>query len=126
MKLLIALLLLGTVPFLYGCDSDSGDSIGCTTEFRYGVEVSIFDADTGKPIINAEVTGMVQDGSYLESLLHLESTNTLLGAGERPGTYTISISLPGYVEWKVSDVKVTSDECHVHTVRMDAFLTKAL
>jgi len=124
MKRLIALLFLGTVPFLYGCDS--GDTIGCSTEARAGVEVSIFDADTGKPIISAEVTGLVQEGIYLERLFHLESTNTLSGAYERPGTYTISISLPGYVEWKVSDVNVTRDECHVFTVRMDAFLTKTL
>lgn len=124
MKRLIALLFLGAVPFLYGCDS--GDTIGCSTEARAGVEVSIFDADTGKPIIRAEVTGLVQDGIYLERLFHLESTNTLSGAYERPGTYTISISLPGYVEWKVSDVNVTRDECHVLTVRMDAFLTKTL
>lgn len=46
----------------------------------------------------------------------------LMSAGERPGTYTVTVSKPGFRDWQRAGIVVTADECHVHPVELSARL----
>ncbi|MEO5580406.1 MAG: PEGA domain-containing protein [Gemmatimonadaceae bacterium] len=43
-------------------------------------------------------------------------------AYERAGTYTVTVTKPGYREWRRTGVQVGRDECHVITVPLTARL----
>jgi hypothetical protein len=49
----------------------------------------------------------------------------LVGAGERAGTYAVTVTATGYAEWTTSGVVVTADECHVIPVRLEPRLQPA-
>jgi hypothetical protein len=72
----------------------------------------------------AGARGSVRDGTFLDSLRPFTSVS-LQGAGERPGTYTVTIVHPGYADWLLADVRVHRDVCHVVTVNLQARLQPA-
>jgi len=72
----------------------------------------------------------VIEGSYREELTPatLDPARGLtrrFAAYERAGTYTVTLSQPGYLPWRASLVHVTRDECHVNTVTVTALLEVA-
>ena len=86
--------LLSLLPFVVGCTGES--PFICTTEARFGVNITVRDAVTQQPIL-AGVRGALHEGTYLDSLHvftdiegHLHS---LAGAVERPGSYRIPSQL---------------------------------
>jgi hypothetical protein len=113
--------LLPLLVLVAGCDSD--DSIICTTEARFGVNLSVKDAVTGQ-LIPAGVRGSLKDGSYLDSLQVFTDIEgrifSLAGAVERPGTYRVDLVAPGYQPWTRSDVRVEEGRCHVTPVTLVA------
>lgn len=92
------------------CGND--DDIFCTEVFVYGLSVTLKDANTGA-IITEDVTISAIDGSYEETLMRIESSNSFLGAGERAGTYTLTIESPNYQNFTSESITVFADECHV-------------
>lgn len=98
-----------------------GDSTGpvCTTEFVYGLNITVRDG-AGAPAAEG-ATGTAVDGNHTETLMVLDD-HTLVGAGERPGTYDITIDKVGYMTWSAENVRVTADECHVIGVSLEANL----
>lgn len=113
--------LLPLLVLVAGCDSD--DSIICTTEARFGVNLSVKDATTGQ-LIPEGVRGVLKDGSYLDTLQVFTDIEgrifSLAGAVERPGTYRIDLTAPGYQPWTRSDVRVPEGRCHVEPVSLQA------
>ncbi len=107
LALAVSLLLIGTV----GCVDWLRDllPIACTEEFRYGLSGTVTDPD-GEAIENVTVT--ITDGDYEEDAMFLSDTE-YVGAGEREGTYTITVEAPGYETATLENVEVTADECHV-------------
>jgi hypothetical protein len=94
---------------------------------RPGIAVTVGDAATGlylTPV--AEV--VVRDGDYTERLepstMMLDATGknsvpaSVAGALERPGTYTVEVSAPGYQPAVRAGVVVERGECHVGTNRL--------
>ncbi|MFN2382919.1 MAG: hypothetical protein ABR559_01490, partial [Gemmatimonadota bacterium] len=65
--------------------------------------------------------GVAVEGAYADTL-HAFSATSLGGAFERPGTYAVTVRKPGYREWRVTGVSVTSDACHVRPVQLQARL----
>lgn len=122
MRHLLPLIVLLSV----GCSDDA--SIICTTEARFGVNVTAKDAVTGQ-LIPAGVRGALRDGNYLDSLqvfTDIEGRiHSLAGAVERPGTYRVDLVATGYQPWTVSNVVVTAGRCHVTAVTVEASLTPA-
>jgi hypothetical protein len=113
--------LLPLVLALASCDGDG--SIICTTEARFGVNVTVKDAVSGQ-LIPEGVRGALRDGAYLDSLqvfTDIEGRiHSLAGAVERPGTYRIDLVADGYQPWLRTGVRVDADRCHVIPVSVQA------
>jgi hypothetical protein len=97
-------------------------SLVCTQVYVYGIVIHVTDP-SGNPITNAHA--VIQDGSYNETL---EPTNApatsgvYQGAGERPGTYRLTVSAPGYQPVTLENLVVTSGVCHVTPVEREVVL----
>jgi hypothetical protein len=106
------------------CDGDG--PIICTTEARFGVNVSARDAVTNQ-LIPDGVFGAVQEGSYTDSLQVFRDIegriHSLAAAVEREGTYRVEVRAAGYQPWVRNNVVVTADRCHVTPVNLQANLT---
>lgn len=100
----------------------------CTTEFRHGISVHVTDSVTGAPAAGGAKL-VVRDGTYADSMVVSENPayvqDWMAGAGERAGTYTVTITKPGYRPWSRAGVVVTRDECHVKGVLLEAKLQPA-
>jgi hypothetical protein len=93
----------------------------CTMIYVYGVNVNVVDALTGLPVPNA--TAVITDLGYSEVLQSFDpSTGEFTGAGERPGTYTLSVSAPGYQTVITGPLQVGFDGCHVIPVSLTVSL----
>lgn len=118
--------LLSLLALVAGCDGD--ESIVCTTEARFGVNLSVKDAVTGQ-LIPEGVRGALRDGSYIDSLQVFTDIEgrifSLAGAVERPGTYRVDLAAPGYQPWMRSDVRVVAGRCHVEPVSIQANMIPA-
>jgi hypothetical protein len=104
----------------------SPTSTVCTLEFRPGVAVYVKDSVTGAGVASG-ASLVVREGSYKDSVAAPNSrpdldNYALLAAGERSGTYQVTVLKPGYAAWLQSNVRVTSNRCHVNTVNLTALL----
>jgi hypothetical protein len=121
-KSLVPLVLLQLVG---ACSSGDPEHPGfvCTAEVRAGVSVTVTDGVSGQPL--SGVTGeLVGTDGYTEtagpSPGGQASSNTLAFAYERAGTYSLTLRRDGYLDWRLSDITVTRDPCHVQTVSLQA------
>ena len=105
-----------------GCVQILGNSDDpyCTAEFRYGIVVEARDAATNAPLTGAR--GAVREGAYVDSLSGLAQVGVGHAAGERAGVYSVEVERAGFATWRVGDVVVSADRCHVRTVRLVARL----
>lgn len=108
---------LGAAPLLLAACAQQ--PVICTALYAYGLTVTVVDAPTGDSLRVAPA-GVAHDGSWSETMQVFG--NHLLGAGERAGTYDITVTAPGYRAWDTTGVKVTADECHVRGVNLTARL----
>jgi len=92
------------------CKNDDGSQIACTEEFVFGLNVQVRDAVTGGIILN-EITVTAIDGAYTEELSF--NFDTFIGAGERPGDYTLEVIATGYVDFTSNVIRVEANDCHV-------------
>jgi hypothetical protein len=103
---------------LTACSSEP-TGFACTADFRYGLSIAVLDG-AGAPAA-AGAFGLAVDGSHMDTLMVL-GPDVMVGAGERPGTYDITITKDGFMTWTAENVTVTADECHVIPVSLDANL----
>lgn len=105
------------IPFLLAsaCESSDDDPIFCTQEVVPGLRIAVLDATNGQPLVeNVEVRAV--DGTYQETLEFLPGLeHPFSGADERMGTYTLTVSKPGYQTYTSPPIVVTRDVCHVIT-----------
>ena len=98
----------------------------CTAILKYGVNIAVVDSATGSP--PSEATLLVTSGSYTDSVGPRGPSQTtppvlmLSTAGERAGTYSVTVRSPGYRDWRRTGIRVTADECHVKPVNLTARL----
>ncbi len=112
-------LLVITPIYLSACGTL--DPVVCTLEFRFGVSVQVVDAASGTALAEGS-TMTLRDGDYVETTSESFDGRTMVGAGERAGTYIITVAREGYHSWVLTDVEVTEDECHVDPVLLLAEL----
>lgn len=126
-RLFPKILSLGCVGLLAtGCINLTGDDIACTLVLVQGLNVTVRDSVTGIPA-GRQATVVAQDGSYSETLQFLGNiivtdSLTFMGAGERAGTYRITVTKAGYQTWTRNGILVVRDVCHVHPVAMEVRL----
>lgn len=124
-------LILLSLFTLFSCqgDDDDQEDIGlvCTAEFVYGLNISLFDSVSGEPLSICDVNYSITEGEYLDEsdpndFDRCDVITSILGAGERTGVYDIEIEKAGFEPWTTEGVIVNGDECHVTTVKLEAFL----
>ncbi len=104
------------------------NDVVCTAEFRYGLNITVVDSITVSP--PASATLLVRSGTFADSVgpqapfQFAPPVLILSTAGERAGTYDVTIKSPGYRDWIRSGIEVTADVCHVHPVALTAKLQK--
>lgn len=118
-RLLTGALLFMTIPACGGGGKPAG---ACTQERRAGISVTLTDAITGNPISGG--TLIITEGSYQEKL-QSPFPGLYLGAHERDGLYTLTVSVPTYVPNTVTNIQVPKDDCHVITQVFQFALSKA-
>jgi len=103
-----------------GCERVTG--MACTTEFVFGLRVTVVEEGTGDAVSEGLAGVAIRDGvpSEMEPV-----GNTLRGAGEEAGVFTVQVAAPGYEPWSRAGVEVVEGPCHVETVRLDAELVPA-
>ncbi len=112
------LIVLVFVLLCFACKSDDDtvmeEPVNCTEEFVFGLSVQVRDATTNA-IIPGGVVVTARDGSYTETLDFMFDTH--VGAGERPGTYTLTARKDGFITKMAGPITVVLDEdmCHVIT-----------
>jgi hypothetical protein len=121
--------LVGLVIALAGCRNPvwPGDKI-CTTEFRFGLSVQVKDSVSGAWAASGAQL-VLRDGAYADSASYPPNRSdldalSLNGAGERAGTYEVTVRKAGFMTWQRQAVRVTANECHVNSVSLTAMLTK--
>ena len=113
MKKLFLFFLFSTVFFTSSCEDNDDNQIFCTDQFVYGLNVIVLDASTGNPIFQ-EIEVKAVDGTYQEILELVPGLEyAFVGAGERAGTYVVTITKAGYQTYTSAPIVVTRDECHV-------------
>ena len=119
-RLLLSLaLMVAASSSLLACDL----GMSCSTNYVFGVVVTVRDANSQVPLTTAIVT--LVDGAWREALTAQPLETVYRGAGEREGTYTITVSAPGYRTSAPRTVTVTGDECHVQPVSITVDLAPA-
>jgi len=100
------------------CLVDPG--VSCTDQYVYGLTVNVVD-DAGDALCGATVT--LTEGDY-EEVLEESTDCAYIGAGERAGTYSLTVEKEGYTSAGVSEVVIGEDECHVLPETVDVTLTE--
>jgi len=106
------------------CSQPNDTGIACTAIYVYVLSVTVQDSVTGSPAA-AGATVIARDGAYADSTVVPASgaNNTSVGlAGERAGTYSITVRKAAYQTWSKTGVQVTKDVCHVIPVQVAAKL----
>jgi hypothetical protein len=121
---------VGWYSILIGAVACSGStSPVCTQESRAGLLVYVKDSLTRAGVASG-ASLVVREGSYKDSVAAPDSSpfldnQPLSAAAERSGTYQLTVLKPGYATWLQSNVRVTSNVCHVNTVTLTALLQPA-
>ena len=103
------------------CD-DNDETIFCTTEAVAALNVTVRLGNSTTPTSEG-ITVVATDGNYTETLQVINTTNpTFIGAFERQGNYTITVSKEGYQTFTSGVISITRDECHVIPELIDVAL----
>jgi len=119
--------LLAAVPVVFlACSTADNFGPVCTQEFRPGLAVYVNDSVTNTPAASG-ASLVTRDGAYKDSVAFPagqpdRDPQPLYSAGERPGTYQVTVTKPGNLPWTKTNVVVTANECHVNTVTLTARL----
>ena len=98
------------------CNNDDNANNGetnCTEQFVYGLHVSVKNAVTNETLREG-VLVKATDGSYVETLQTEDNgSGVFVGAGERAGSYILTVSKDGYENFTSEVITLKRDECHV-------------
>lgn len=116
-------LLLGLAFLTLGASTVPGCVVTqeCTTLYAFGVSLTVRNVSTGAPVANA--TAVLVDGAYRETMMTFGVAGSYAGAGEREGTYTLTVTAQGFQPSAPRTVVVTGDECHVRGQAVTVDLT---
>src|ERR687895_199921 len=109
--------LVGAALVLGACDVANTGDLVCPDYFEFGLHITVQDSLTGLPAASGAQL-IVQHGSYADTVnvpANRPDLNAhpLPSAGERAGTYTVSVHKAGFVDWVRTGIVVAADKCHV-------------
>jgi uncharacterized membrane protein len=126
--------LLGALTLaVASCDLVDNDDVICTDHFEYGLSVAVQDSLTGAPAASGARL-IARDGAYADTATvpagapdSDPDSGVLQAAGERPGTYAVTVEKSGFLTWQRNNVIVAMDDygCHVVPVQLTARLQRA-
>ena len=97
------------------CPEDIVGGTVCTADFRFGINVTVVDSVTNTA--PASATLIARSGAYVDSVGPVQAQPSfgivLPTAGERAGTYDLTVRSTGYRDWTKTGVTVTKGVCHV-------------
>jgi hypothetical protein len=109
-----AILALGLAAVVPACLDHA-----CTAILIWGITVDVTDTN-GNPV---EATVTIRDGAYVEVIGPEDRFGTLYaGAGERPGTYDVTVMASGHRDVALANVRVEDGGCHVETEKLTVML----
>lgn len=118
---------VGLLTLLMACSRAAPVEV-CSYWLLPAITVEVTDEVTGSRL-TSNVTGVVRDGAYTDSLrvggCNATNPGTLCAALERRGTYDVAVTSIGYQAWSTRGVVVTNGSCHVNTVALKAKLVRA-
>lgn len=118
LKLAGVAVMVSIAPYLQCIAVDDGQP--CTMVYVYGVNAEVTNAATNAPISGATLT--LKDGTYIE-VMQSVTAGEYFGAGERKGTYTLTVAAAGFQTVTVENIVVRADPCHVIPVTVKVPLT---
>jgi hypothetical protein len=98
-------------------------TVTCTSVFRFGLFVQLADSVADAPLAVAAKI-VIREGAFGDSILAIPPGQSWLAAGERPGTYQLTIRAAGYRDWVRDAIVVGHDGCHVVLVSIRARLQR--
>lgn len=96
-------------------------STQCDQYAAPGIGLVVRDSLTGHGLAQ-QVRALATDGPFVDTLQAAPSDSQMWGVQERPGTYRLEVSAPGYISWRRDGVTVTGGECHVIATGVRALL----
>ena len=102
---------------LAGCDLTGPK---CTLQRVAGIQLELRDATTGAVIIGRSVEARAVSGAFVDSTTFLSPLGMVSLAHERPGRYTVFLTVEGFATWSEEDiiVQMDPDRCHVRTEKL--------
>ena len=91
-----------------------------------GISIHVFEAASGNAGgCGARATVTAPGFSEVDQSFGMPCSDSvpILAVFERPGVYSVVVSKPGYQDFRVDNVVVARDTCHVITVAIDARLS---
>ena len=119
--------LAAAASITIGTTACIGPFESCEGVGNFGVQITVVDSVTGKAPVGTAVL-ILTEGEYTEAaqatLQVSNGTLIVAGAHERPGTYSLRLTVAGYQPWTASGVRVSeSGRCdEVETVKLTARL----
>lgn len=109
-----AVVLSFTALLLFACDNSSRPLPVCTTESEPAVIVDLRDVDTTTPVEGATIQLTDEDGGYSEPMREI-GEGEYRGGFERPGTYSLTVTVAGYRSVTRSGVVAPARQCGPET-----------
>lgn len=104
----------------HGVVQIEAEEFGCSGGALSAVNVTVEDARSRRRLVGVPVTLVVREGAYADTMRG--DLGIVYAASERPGTYHIMVSAPGYQTWTTHGVKVTQGRCGLEPTRLRARL----
>ncbi len=138
-KVVLIIISCISISISIGCTGSSSEEptlaypAECTMQLVPGITIQVFDASTEDPIA-CDAHVVLEDGDYMEEIdATVESygdddcvdDGTFEGAYERAGTYNITVTKEGYIDWHAQNIELTEDICHVNTRDFQVYMVKA-
>ncbi|WP_405285552.1 hypothetical protein V3331_08020 [Gaopeijia maritima] len=120
---MVPLRMAGVLAVVGLLSGGSAGCFGCTDEGRPAVSLTVLDART-EGEVDADpstVQVVIRDGAWADSVQAGPEGRTPLAFG-RPGEYSLSVTAPGYLSWRLDGVVAFDDRCGVNTVVVRALL----
>lgn len=118
------IVLAACSALVLGCSAGNvTDDLACTLEARAGITVDVRDAVTNA-LVGQQSIIVAREAAFADTVNAGNADGPYGLVFERAGTYTLTVTRPGYQTWSQAGVQVAAGRCHVAGVVVTARLQK--